>query len=196
MAKLLGVDYFNKPTVEVAKNLLGKFLVRKISKRAHSLMITETEAYDGFKDKASHAHRGKTARNYPMFGEAGRWYVYFTYGMHWMLNIVTGKKDYPAAVLIRAGALVKINGHKLTIIREINGPARLTKFLRIDKKLSDKKADKNTGLWIEDRGIKILPQQIKTGPRIGIRYAGEKWGSKKYRFYLAKQKEISYKKKQ
>lgn len=195
--KILKASFFNRPTVLVAKELLGKFLVRKHGKRIYALMITETEAYDGFKDRASHAHRGKTKRNYPMFGEAGRWYVYFTYGMHWMLNIVTGKKDYPAAVLIRAAALVKISKNKFEIIRAINGPARLTKFLHIDKRLSDKRADKKTGLWIEDRGVKIGVKpfegfgkltagklRIKKGPRIGIRYAGKTWGNKKYRFYL------------
>ena len=193
MKKVLGANYFNKPTVEVAKNLLGKFLVRKVGRRTYALMITETEAYDGFKDRASHAHRGKTARNYPMFGEAGKWYVYFTYGMHWMLNMVTGEKNYPAAVLIRAAAFVNINGGICVYIREINGPARLTKFLKIDKNLSNKKANKKTGLWIEDIGIKIFPNQITKSPRIGIRYAGEIWGKKNYRFYLANKNKIVYK---
>ena len=133
-------------------------------------MITETEAYDGFKDKASHARRGKTARNYPMFGEAGRWYVYFTYGMHWMLNIVTEPKDYPAAVLIRA-------------VERISGPARLTKFLKIDKRFNNKLAVRKTGLWIEDRGIKFQNSNIKKTPRIGVSYA-EEWAKKKYRFII------------
>ena len=199
--KILKASFFNRSTVLVAKDLLGKFLVRKIGKRTYALMITETEAYDGFKDRASHAHRGQTNRNYPMFGEAGKWYVYFTYGMHWMLNIVTGKKDYPAAVLIRAAMSAGSRGNARKQIQTIiNGPARLTKFLRIDKKLSDTKANKKTSLWIEDRGIKsdsygrvrmgedksgaALFTCIKKSPRIGIRYAGKIWGNKKYRFYL------------
>ncbi len=171
---MLKQGFFDKPGIEIARALLGKFLVRKIGKREVALMITETEAYDGFKDKASHAHRGKTERNYVMFGPAGYWYVYFTYGMHWMLNIVVGKKDYPAAVLIRAAG-------------EINGPAKLTKFLKIDKKLNNKITSPRSGLWIEDRGVKVLKKDILRTPRIGIRYAAE-WAKKPYRFVLKKDK--------
>ncbi|MBI2626024.1 MAG: DNA-3-methyladenine glycosylase, partial [Candidatus Nealsonbacteria bacterium] len=94
-------SFFLRPTLLVSKELLGKYLVRKIGRKILVGKITETEAYDGFKDKASHASRGNTERNKVMFDEGGRWYVYFTYGMHWMLNIVTGPQKYPAAVLIR-----------------------------------------------------------------------------------------------
>jgi DNA-3-methyladenine glycosylase len=91
MAKALTKKYFqSKNTIRVAKSLLGKFLVRRYKGKTTAYKITEVEAYDGFQDKASHAHRGKTERNKAMFGLAGHWYVYFTYGMHWMLNIVTG----------------------------------------------------------------------------------------------------------
>ena len=162
-------------------------------------MITETEAYDGFKDKASHAHRGQTVRNSIMFGEPGHIYVYFTYGMHWMLNMVTGKKGYPAAVLIRGVRIV--NQNKLNSQRgealisrprlaehleglSINGPGRVTKALKIDKKLNGKPASKASGLWFEDRGVNVSPRDIKKTPRIGIRYAGPLWGNKKYRFVL------------
>lgn len=106
-----------------------------------------------------------------MFGKAGRWYVYFTYGMHWMLNIVTGPEKYPAAVLIRG-------------VAGIAGPARLTKALHIDKKLNRKLTDKKSGLWLEDRGVKIKPAQMKNTPRIGVSYAGPIWSKKKWRFYL------------
>ena len=134
-------------------------------------MITKVEAYDGYKDKASHASRGKTERNQVMFGPAGYFYIYFTYGMHWMLNIVTGPKNYPAAVLIRG-------------TKEINGPARLTKFLKIDKKFNGKKAELKTGLWFEDRGVKINPKDIMKTARVGVAYAGPVWSKKKYRFLL------------
>lgn len=150
----------------MAKELLGKYLC--VNKGC--FIITETEAYDGFKDKASHAHRGRTARNAPMFGGAGRWYVYFTYGMHWMLNIVTGPKNYPAAVLIRG-------------VQDIPGPARITKKLKIDKRFNNKPARRLAGLWIEDRGVKIKKSQIKRSPRIGVGYA-EEWAKKNYRFIL------------
>jgi len=191
MKKILPQSFFNRPTVLVAQELLGKFLVRRVGKRKIAVMITETEGYDGFKDKASHAHRGKTARNSIMFGEAGHWYVYFTYGMHWMLNIVTGPEKYPAAVLIR-GAL-RINGYSNVLQNigmiereEINGPARLTKALQIDKKLNGKPANYASGLRVEDRGVKVSPKDIEKTPRIGIRYAGPVWGNKKYRFVYTK----------
>jgi len=102
--KIISRDYFNRPTVDVARSLLGKFLVRRLRGKTIAVMISETEAYDGPRDLASHASRGKTPRTSVMFGPAGRFYVYFTYGMHWMLNVVTGPKEYPAAVLIRGGA--------------------------------------------------------------------------------------------
>jgi DNA-3-methyladenine glycosylase len=170
MKKVLTLRFFDKPTLVVAKNLLGKFLVRRRGGKEISLMITEVEAYDGLEDKASHASRGRTERNKVMFGKAGRWYVYFTYGMHWMLNIVIGPKNYPAAILIRG-------------TDKISGPARITKFLKIDKKFNDKPANRKTRLWIEDRGIKIMPSQIERTKRIGVDYAG-KWANKPYRFKL------------
>src|SRR3989344_4993889 len=114
MAKILKQNFFNRPTIAVARELLGCFLCRRINGKVIRLKITEVEAYDGPRDKASHASRGKTKRNTPMFGKAGQFYVYFTYGIHWMLNIVTGPKDYPAAILIRG-------------VEGISGPARITK---------------------------------------------------------------------
>ncbi len=170
MKKTLGPDFFDRPTLTVARELLGKFLVRKVGNKTIALMITETEAYDGFKDKASHAHRGQTPRNTPMFGGPGVIYVYFTYGMHWMFNIVCGKKEYPAAVLIRGAG-------------EIVGPARLTKALGIDKSLTALPLSKKAGLWVEDRGVVIKPRQITRTPRIGINYAGE-YVHKPWRFVL------------
>lgn len=104
MKKVLSQRFFDLATPIVARGLLGKFLVRRIGKRTISAMITEVEAYDGSHDKASHASRGLTPRTKIMFGPAGHWYVYFTYGMHWLANIVCGKEGYPAAVLIRSVA--------------------------------------------------------------------------------------------
>lgn len=171
MRKVLNQKFFERTALRVAQEMLGKFLCRKTSLRRRTskcYMITEVEAYDGFKDKASHAHRGKTARNAPMFDEAGRWYVYFTYGMHWMLNIVTGPKNYPAAVLIRG-------------VKEINGPAKLTKFLKIDKRFNNKPASRLAGLWIADHGVKIKKSQIKRSPRVGVDYSG-RWAKKPLHF--------------
>ena len=171
--RILDQRFFNRPTCQVAEELIGKFLVRRIGGKTIRAMITETEAYDGPEDKACHAHRGKTPRNAPMFGSAGHWYVYFVYGIHWMLNIVTGPEEYPAAVLIRAVMLE--DGTKL------EGPAKLTKHLQIDRKLNDSAASNESELWIEDRGIPIDRKQIKRKPRIGVDYAG-KWSTKPWRY--------------
>jgi DNA-3-methyladenine glycosylase len=171
MKKNLPKDFFENSTLEVAKDLLGKYLVKKIKGKEISLMITEVEAYIGQKDKACHASCGKTERNKVMFEKGGRWYVYLVYGMHWMLNIVTESRDYPSAVLIRG-------------TDKVQGPARVTKFLKIDKKINGLFCQKESGLWIEDRGVKIKESDIKKGPRIGVDYAGPVWSKKLWRFYL------------
>ncbi|MBI2623488.1 MAG: DNA-3-methyladenine glycosylase [Candidatus Liptonbacteria bacterium] len=182
MRKVLGKIFFNRPTLTVAQELLGKFLVRKIGTKTIAVMITETEAYDGPHDKASHASRGLTPRTKVMFGEAGRFYVYFTYGMHWMLNIVTGPKGYPAAVLIRSG--VTYHSPLITsklISKLIRGPARLTKYLHVGKSFNGKIAARKTGLWFENRGVCINKKDILAGKRIGVDYAGA-WAKKLYNF--------------
>lgn len=171
MNKILKPDFFNQPTIIVAQKLLGKFLVRKIGNKILFKKITEVEVYDGFKDKASHAWRGKTKRNHVMFNSAGRWYVYLNYGLHWMLNIVTKEKRYPAAILIRG-------------VEEINGPGRVSKFFKINKYFNNKLAMPKNKLWIEDRGLKVLKSQIKKGPRIGIDYAGPYWSKIHLRFWI------------
>ncbi|MCL5733108.1 MAG: DNA-3-methyladenine glycosylase, partial [Patescibacteria group bacterium] len=181
MAEILNQKFFNRPTTKVAKELLGKFLVcrfpresapdlRKSASHEMAVMITETEAYDGPNDKASHASRGKTKRTEPMFGKAGNFYVYLIYGMYYLLNIVTGPKNYPAAVLIRG---VKITGPRREIRAnakppKLNGPGKITKYLGITNKINAKPADRKTGVWFEDRGIKIKPGQIVAGKRIGV----------------------------
>lgn len=168
--RALGPDFFDRPALIVARDLIGKFLVRRVGKKTIAAMITETEAYDGWEDRASHASRGQTPRNAPMFGGPGRWYVYFTYGMHWMLNVVTGAKGYPAAVLIRGAG-------------QWDGPAKLTKALKIGRPQNDKRAARSTGLWIEDRGAVIPDSQIERLPRVGVDYAGP-WANKLYRFRI------------
>lgn len=168
--RILPISFFNRQTLRVAEELLGKFLLRRKNGHERAYKIAEVEAYDGFLDKASHAHRGKTPRNEIMFREAGHIYVYFTYGRHFMLNIVTGPKEYPAAVLIRG-------------VLGISGPARVTKALALDRRLNGKLLGKKSGLWVEDRGVKVKPRHIQKTPRIGISYAGE-WRDKKYRFVL------------
>ncbi|MBI2640867.1 MAG: DNA-3-methyladenine glycosylase [Candidatus Sungbacteria bacterium] len=201
MHKLLSKDFFNRPTLQVAQELLGKFLVRKIGHRKIFGIITEVEAYIGPKDKASHASRGRTKRTEVMFGKPGYWYVYLIYGMYYCLNIVTEKEHYPAAVLIRSIVTSDSHSNILKNIRidEVRGPGKVCKYFKIDKRFNAKHANKKTGLWIaahspseraspnkvgrEDYGIKISPRQIKRGKRIGVDYAG-KWKDKPWRFYV------------
>jgi DNA-3-methyladenine glycosylase len=170
--KVLTENFFeSKKTDKIAYDLIGKFLIRKIGRKSKAYMITEVEAYCGPEDKASHAHKGKTKRNEPMFNSAGRWYIYLVYGMHYMLNIVTGPKKYPAAILIRG-------------LKNVGGPGRVTKKLKIDKSLNNKKAIPKNNLWIEDRGVKINKKDIKKSARIGVDYAGPIWAKKKLRFFI------------
>lgn len=172
MSKPLSRSFFERSAVAVARDLLGCTLVRKRGKTLARLPITETEGYEGPHDLGSHASRGKTARNEAMFGPAGVWYVYFVYGNHWMLNVVTGKRGHPAAVLIRC-------------VGEYGGPGRLTKALGIDKSFNSKPAARSTGLWLE-QGKRVSARDIKRTPRIGIDYAGPVWSKKPYRFVLKK----------
>lgn len=166
--KILKKEFFNRDTKKVAKDLIGKWLVK--GKRA--LIISEVEIYDGKNDLASHASRGKTKRTKPMFGKAGFWYVYLIYGMYYMLNIVTREKGFPAAILIRGTF-------------SISGPGKLTKHLNVDKSFNNKPANKKAGLWIEDRGIEINSNNIKALKRIGVDYAKE-WKDKLFRFKYVK----------
>jgi DNA-3-methyladenine glycosylase len=173
MKRILKQKFFNRDTKIVAQELLGKFLVRKINNKEIAVMITQTEAYDGPYDLASHASKGKTKRTQIMFGHPGNFYIYLCYGVHEMLNIVTREYGYPAAVLIRGVALENT---------PINGPGKVTKFLNIARGLNGKAAEKSNDLWFEDRGVKVL--KFKKLPRIGVTYAGPVWSVKKLRFVL------------
>ncbi len=170
--RILTKKFFDRPTLQVAEELLGKYLVRQSGEIVRGYMITEVEAYDGFDDKASHAAKGLTERTQVMYGEPGVWYVYLVYGMHEMLNIVTREAGYPAAVLIRA-------------VENISGPGKTTKMLGITRDLNKKKACRKSLLWIEDRAVEIARGRILRSPRIGVAYAGEEWAGKKWRFILA-----------
>jgi DNA-3-methyladenine glycosylase len=171
MPKILDSIFFARPTAAVAAELIGKFLVRERQGVREAHLITEVEAYDGFEDRASHAFRGRTARNAVMFGPAGVLYVYFTYGMHHMLNVTTGPVDYPAAILVRG-------------VVGIRGPGRLTKALGITRDLDRLPALPATGLWFEDRGVAVKTRDIQRTPRVGVDYAGPRWAGKKWRFML------------
>jgi DNA-3-methyladenine glycosylase len=169
--KALAASFFTRPAAQVARDLLGKVLIRKQGPRLATHIVTETEAYEGTHDLASHSARGRTARTEVMFGPAGHLYVYRIYGLHWMLNIVTGEIDEAAAVLIRGLDLV-------------NGPGRVAAALRIDASLNGCAAAKATGLWFEDVGGPPAKMRIRRTPRIGVDYAGPIWAAKKLRFVL------------
>jgi DNA-3-methyladenine glycosylase len=167
--------YYARDSLSVARELLGKKLVRKYRGNILSGLICETEAYLGSIDSASHAFKGKTPRNAVMFGRAGVAYVYFVYGMHYLLNIVTEAEENPCAILIRA--IVPLDGLQLmqryrgrTAKDLTDGPAKLCQALVIDKSLNGWNLTIGEKLWVEDRPA--LPERfLNKGPRIGIDYA-------------------------
>ncbi len=165
----VSADFFLSPADRVARNILGMYLVRQWRGRVYAAMITETEAYVGPEDKASHAFRGKTARTSVMFGPPGVWYVYLVYGMHYCLNVVTGRKGYPAAVLIRG-------------VAGVSGPGKVSAHMRIGKSMNRKKIIPASRLWIAP-GKKIPASRVCRGARVGIPYA-EEWKDAPLRFWV------------
>jgi DNA-3-methyladenine glycosylase len=185
--KILGRRYFSHPTLQVARSLLGKYLVRKNGRRMLAGRIVEVEAYIGMEDRACHASKGRTARTDVMFGPAGVSYVYLIYGMHHCFNIVTEREGFPSAVLVRAVE----EGTTRTLI---DGPGRVCRFLAIDRKLNRKDLTRGRVLWVEDRGGRIARSSIMAGRRIGVDYAGT-WAGKPWRFRLAPGKKLKVKSK-
>jgi len=177
-------DFYNRPTLTVARELIGARLVRVLDGVKLVGLITETEAYISQKDLACHANAGLTPRTAPMFGEPGHAYVYFTYGNHWMLNAVTEREGFPAAVLIRA--IQPIEGAEIMLERRSGrdtfGPGKLTQAMGITK--SENQADLTgtaSGLWIE-AGVKVPNSRVTKGPRVGLNSTPEPWLSKPWRF--------------
>lgn len=192
-------SFFQRKTKLVAKELLGKILVRRSNSIALSGIIVETEAYVGSHDLACHTSRGKTNRNQVMFRTGGIWYIYFTYGMHYLLNIVTEPAGKGAAVLIRALEPLegidemKKNRNKPKITELTSGPGKLTQALKINLSLNTTSAfDKSARLLIKDNGIKIPKSKIIATSRIGVDYAKE-WKDKPLRFYIKDNKFVSKK---
>jgi DNA-3-methyladenine glycosylase len=167
---VLGRDFFDRNADTVARDLLGKTLVRERAGTRTSHMITETEAYLGEHDLASHSARGRTPRTEVMFGPPGVLYIYLVYGLHWMLNVVTGAPGHAAAVLIRSAG-------------PFTGPGRLARGLHISRALNGVQAKPSAGLWFEDAHI-ATSARIQAGPRIGVDYAGPVWSRRKLRFVL------------
>ena len=179
-------SFYEQSTLEVARQLLGKYLVRKHVDGTTVGKIVETEAYVGPEDKACHASKGRTPRTKVMFGQAGHAYVYLVYGFHHMLNIVTESVDFPAAVLIRAVEpvqgveLMQMRRKDETLRNLASGPGKLCQAFAIDRALN---GDDLCGklLYLEDRGEVV--SKVVTMPRIGVDYAGE-WKNKPWRFLI------------
>ncbi len=169
--KVVFQKLFNLPADQLAPKLLGQSLYRRFPDGTiKSFIITEVEAYVGEQDKACHAHKGKTNRTAVMYGPPGHWYVYFIYGMYYMLNLVCAPENTPHAILIRG-------------VKGITGPGRLTKVLRIDKSFNAKPAHPHTGLWIQFNRPFLSSSHILITSRIGIDYAKE-WKDAPLRFVL------------
>jgi len=181
--------FYNRPTLTVARELLGARLVRILGGVKLVGVISETEAYIGEEDLACHAKAGRTIRTDPMYGLPGLAYIYFTYGNHWMLNAVTEQAGFPAAVLIRA--IQPLEGVDVMMERRMGrdtlGPGKLTQALGITK--SENYADlteSGSSLWIE-AGVKVPEKSVTIGARVGLNKTPEPWLSMPWRF-LVKEK--------
>ncbi len=184
--------FFQKDTCSAARSLLGKRLVRILDGSRISGLIVEAEAYNGEEDLACHARVGKTRRNAVMYGSPGHAYVYFTYGMHWMLNAVTREEGFPAAVLLRAihpleGLdLIASNRPGRPSAEWCNGPAKLTQAMAINGELNGcDLCNPHSPLFLES-GLTIPENSILTSPRIGLGNTPEPWLSKPWRYYVSK----------
>lgn len=195
--------FFDRPALAVAPDLLGRVLTRRTADGMVGVRLTEVEAYAGAADPGSHAFRGRTARNATMFGPPGHAYVYFTYGMHYCMNLVCGPPGEASAVLLRAGEVVagielarsrRAGGAAARQVRDrdlARGPARLTVALAVDR--SDDGADvcaHGAGLTVSTvrTGEPVPADRVRTGPRTGVSGAG---GVAAWRFWVAGEESVS-----
>jgi DNA-3-methyladenine glycosylase len=186
MATPLLHKFYNRPTLTVARELIGARLVRILDGVKLVGIITETESYIGEEDLACHAKAGRTPRTQVMYGPPGHAYVYFTYGNHWMLNAVTEREGFPAAVLIRA--IWPIEGADVMSARrggrDTFGPGKLCQAMGIgqEENHADLTATRQ-GLWIE-AGAAVPDSAVTVGPRVGLFRVPEPWKSKPWRFLV------------
>lgn len=173
MSARLPTAYFQQNSaVHIAKDLLGKTLVRKFDDgRKLRSQIIETEAYFGTDDLASHASKGRTPRTELMFGSGGYVYVYLIYGKYWLLNIVTGREETPEAILIRG-------------LTTVSGPGRIGNLLELDRSFYGEDLGTSERLWLEESELK---GEVVAGPRVGVDYASEEWKNMPWRFVLTPQ---------
>jgi DNA-3-methyladenine glycosylase len=192
--KPLPESFYTRDTVIVARDLIGKTLVRQEGKGRVSGLIVETEAYRGEEDLACHCRAGRTPRTEIMYGPAGRAYVYLIYGLYWLLNIVTEGEGKPGAVLIRA--IEPLEGHKIIAGRRAgmdrenwtNGPGKLSQALNINGDLNGLNVCSQAGLLFLEQGNPVPPEVIQSGPRVGLDSVPEPWRSKPWRFMVNYQK--------
>jgi DNA-3-methyladenine glycosylase len=165
----LSSSFFTRDVLVVAPELVGKNIaISRGNGKISRFLITETEAYRRPEDLACHASKGRTSRTEVMYDRGGKIYVYFIYGMYWMLNFVAGGENDPQAALIRG-------------IEGFSGPGKLSRELGIDRSFYGVDLPSSDRIWVEDSGYNPV---IKTGPRIGIKYAGEPWISKPWRYFI------------
>jgi DNA-3-methyladenine glycosylase len=187
----LARKFFARPTLQVARELLGQRLVHETNDGRLAGRIVETEAYIGQTDLACHARFGLTPRSRVMFGPPGRAYVYFTYGMHWMLNIVTEPEGSPAAVLIRAIKAVEgvpsmqsRRGPRVGVAHLTDGPGKLAQALGVDGALNDTDLCAPGATLFVERTAAVPDPLVRQGPRIGLNHTPEPWKSIQWRFFL------------
>lgn len=162
--------FYHRPCLVVAEELVGKIVVHRTEEGEKRLRITETEAYCGESDTACHAHRGRTPRNRVLYEKAGTAYLYLCYGIHWLMNVITGEEGVAEGVLIRA-------------CEGAEGPGRLTKYLGITGRCNELNLVDSDELWIEDDGFRA---EITTAKRVGIGYASQEDQDRLWRFVLKK----------
>ncbi len=169
---ILTEEFFHRDALIVAPELVGKIIVRILDDGTEIReRIAEVEVYRGEEDKACHASKGRTKRTEILYGESGFIYVYLCYGIHWLMNVITGEKEQPQGILIRCGDV-----H--------DGPAKLTKYLQIDGSFNGEKICGNNRIRIEDDGFR---PEIRTASRVGIDYAGDYWRDIKWRYIAEKE---------
>lgn len=186
---ILDQKFFKRHALEVSRDLLGKTLCVADPDTGDVVcgIINETEAYHGYEDDASHGHKKKTPRCSVMYETVGHSYVYFTYGMHFMLNLTSFEYEFPSAVLIRSVIPAEEKDRDFMAINRFNlpyeklssyqkknitnGPGKITAAFKIDKRLNGLVLNKNSGIWVEDRGVVVPNEAVQVTPRIGIDYA-------------------------
>lgn len=190
MSARLTRDFFDRPTLEAARAVLGARLVRVVEGARVAGFITEVEAYRGEEDLGCHAKAGRTRRTQVMYGPPGHAYVYFTYGMHWMLNFVTEGEGFPAALLIRAiqpsEGLASMAAHRMGRPPTVwtDGPAKLCQALQIDGRLNGLDLCAPQAELFVEEGLPVSDTRVTNGPRVGLYTVPEPWKSIPWRFCI------------